>query len=49
MAAQTRSGDSLEALKPLVGAWRLVATFKDMPPADIGAEPPSSGCQVSGS
>jgi hypothetical protein len=37
MAAQTRSGDSLEALKPLVGAWRLVATFKDKPPADIGA------------
>jgi hypothetical protein len=37
MASQTRSGDSLEALKPLVGAWRLVATFKDMPPADIGA------------
>ena len=37
MAARTSSGDSLEALKPLVGAWRLVATFKDMPPADIGA------------
>jgi hypothetical protein len=37
MAARTRSGDSLEALKPLVGEWRLVATFKDMPPADIGA------------
>jgi hypothetical protein len=37
MAARTSSGDSLETLKPLVGAWRLVATFKDMPPADIGA------------
>ena len=37
MAAKTSSGASLEALKPLVGAWRLVATFKDMPPADIGA------------
>jgi hypothetical protein len=37
MATKTSSGDSLEALKPLVGAWRLVATFKDMPPADIGA------------
>ena len=37
MAARTSSGDSLEALKPLVGEWRLLATFKDMPPADIGA------------
>ena len=37
MAARTRSGASLEALKPLVGAWRLVATFKDLPSADIGA------------
>jgi hypothetical protein len=37
MAATTTDGDSLEALKPLVGEWRLVATFKDMPPADIGA------------
>ena len=37
MAARTSSGDSLEALKPLVGEWRLVATFKDIPPADIGA------------
>jgi len=36
MAART-SSDSLEALKPLVGEWRLTATFKDMPPADIGA------------
>ena len=37
MAASTSSSDSLEALKPLVGEWRLVATFKDMPPADSGA------------
>ena len=37
MATQTSRGNSLEALKPLVGEWRLVATFKDMPPADIGA------------
>ena len=37
MTAKTRSGDSLEALKPLVGAWRLVATFKDMSPVDAGA------------
>jgi hypothetical protein len=35
MAATTIGGDSLEALKPLVGEWRLVATFKDMPPADM--------------
>jgi hypothetical protein len=37
MAARTSSGDSLEALKPLVGEWRLVATFKGMPPSDDGA------------
>jgi hypothetical protein len=37
MTASTSSGDSLEALKPLVGEWRMIATFKDMPPADIGA------------
>lgn len=37
MTARTRSGDSLEALTPLVGEWRLVATFKNMPPADVGA------------
>ena len=37
MAARTSSGDSLEALQPLVGEWRLAATFKDMPPADSGA------------
>lgn len=37
MAARTSSDDSLEALKPLVGEWRLAATFKDIPPADVGA------------
>jgi hypothetical protein len=37
MAARTSSGDSLEALKPLVGEWGLLATFKDMPPAGVGA------------
>ena len=37
MAARTSSSDSLEALKPLVGAWRMVPTFKDMPPADVDA------------
>ena len=29
--------DTLEALEPLVGEWRIVATFKDLPPADGGA------------
>jgi hypothetical protein len=29
--------DSLEALTPLVGEWKLLAVFKDVPPADIGA------------
>ena len=38
MAASTSSDDSLEALTPLVGEWRLVATFKDMPPVDSGAQ-----------
>jgi hypothetical protein len=37
MAAVTSSGDSLEALEPLVGEWSLAAFFKDMPPADVGA------------
>ena len=37
MAAMMRSDASLETLKPLVGAWRLVATFKDLLPADSGA------------
>ena len=30
-------GNSLEALTPLVGEWKLLAVFKDVPPADIGA------------
>jgi hypothetical protein len=34
MAAMT-SSTSLEALEPFVGAWSLMAAFKDMPPADI--------------
>ncbi len=37
MTVNTRSGDSLEALEPLIGEWRLVATFKDLPPVDMGA------------
>ena len=37
MTTRTSSGDSLEALTPLVGEWRMVPTFKDMPPADMGA------------
>ena len=31
------SGDALKALQPFVGEWRVLATFKDMPPADVGA------------
>ena len=37
MPAGKSGGNSLTALEPLVGEWKLVATFKDMPPADIGA------------
>jgi hypothetical protein len=37
MAAATSSGAPLEALKPLVGEWSIAASFKDMPPADVGA------------
>jgi hypothetical protein len=37
MAADTSSGGSLEALRPFVGEWSLVASFKDLPPADAGA------------
>ena len=33
----TSSLDSLDALEPFVGKWRLVAAFKDIPPADVGA------------
>lgn len=35
--AATSSRESLEALAPFVGEWRLVAAFKDIPPADVGA------------
>ena len=32
------SSDALrDALAPLVGEWKMVATFKDAPPADVGA------------
>jgi hypothetical protein len=31
------NGQSLEALAPLVGEWRMVPEFEDMPPADIAA------------
>jgi hypothetical protein len=27
----------MKLLEPLVGTWKLVATFKNVPPADIGA------------
>ncbi|HET6725021.1 MAG TPA: hypothetical protein VFH85_03330 [Gammaproteobacteria bacterium] len=32
-----RSSDSLEALRPFIGEWKISAIFKDMPPADVGA------------
>jgi hypothetical protein len=36
--ASTKTGDaSLRALQPFVGTWRMVAKFKNMPPADVGA------------
>jgi hypothetical protein len=35
--AETRSADSLEALEPFVGEWRMEATFQDMPPVEAGA------------
>ncbi|MGH2353590.1 MAG: hypothetical protein ACRDJN_18450 [Chloroflexota bacterium] len=37
MAAVTSNGDALEALKPLVGEWIIMASFGDAPTADIGA------------
>ncbi len=37
MAAVTRSSDSLAALEPLVGEWRIAATFPGMPPTDADA------------
>jgi hypothetical protein len=33
----TSAGESLDSLEPFVGSWSLVATFKDLPPADAGA------------
>jgi hypothetical protein len=35
--AVASSGRSLEALEPFVGEWGIVAAFKDIAPADIGA------------
>ena len=37
MTAMTNNDDVLKALEPLLGEWRLMAVFKDIPPADIGA------------
>lgn len=37
MAAVTSNSHSLEALKPLVGEWRMAVSFKDMPPTNAGA------------
>jgi hypothetical protein len=33
MAAMTNNSDALKALEPLLGKWRLMAVFKDIPPA----------------
>jgi hypothetical protein len=33
----TSDAGFLEALEPLVGEWKMMATFKDMPPVDAGA------------
>jgi hypothetical protein len=33
----TSSGDSLEALEPLVGKWSMAPEFEGMPPPDVGA------------
>jgi hypothetical protein len=35
--ATTSSSASLKGLEALVGEWSMMAVFKDMPPADIGA------------
>ena len=37
MTAMANKDDVLKALEPLLGEWRLMAVFKDIPPADIGA------------
>jgi hypothetical protein len=33
----TNNGNALSALAPLHGEWRLMAVFKGVPPADVGA------------
>jgi hypothetical protein len=33
----TNSSDSLDALEPFVGEWRILAAFEDVPAADVGA------------
>ena len=37
MAAVTTSGNSLEALEPFVGEWRMAVAFEGMPPMDACA------------
>jgi hypothetical protein len=37
MMAMTSSSQSLEALEPFIGEWRLTAAFQDIPPVDAGA------------
>ena len=37
MATSSKSGDSLEALAPLVGEWRMTVAFPGMPPVDADA------------
>ena len=37
MTAMASKGVSPEALKPLVGEWSMVVSFKNMPPTDAGA------------
>lgn len=37
MAEQTSNGSPLEALRPLVGEWRMVPTFEGMPPIEMGS------------
>jgi hypothetical protein len=36
VAAVTTSADSLEALAPLVGEWRMAVAFEGTPPTDAG-------------
>ena len=37
MMAMTNNDDVMKGLEPFLGEWRLMAVFKDIPPADIGA------------